>query len=300
MSTLTKFNGQINNPNLPILTSSGLVDQQIGGFLFRLEEQGYTVTQQEINAITTFINTIRNHPDYGDMSSYVRAVYPFIGDRNNPSAAKVGIYSDTLFNFSDSFDSFAFDGNDKIQGITATPAGAFKLSDVAEEKFMDISFAIKKPQTKSQSYIEFFRFGSDPIGYRLNDYKLNIRIRRAGGILFNTTLVNSMTNPSDAGFYQFRGSAKNNDTTTGQYIRSWKKYGETAGGASGSGSQSNPFTISLTENDLNAPLLSCSYPQGYSLQCVLVFAKRTSLYPFWHNAVEQLMIDLGRIQPNNG
>lgn len=300
MSTLTKFNGQIDNPNLPILTSGGLVDQQIGGFLYRLEEQGYTVTQQEINAITTFINTIRNNPDYGDMSSYVRAVYPFIGDNNHPSAAKVAIYSDTLFDFSDSFNSFALDENNKIQGITATPAGALKLGDVAENKFMDVLFVIKKPQTGSQSYIEFFRFGSDPIGYRLNDYKLHIRIRRASGTLVNTSLVNLMTNPSDAGFYQFRGGAKNNDTTTGQYVRSWKKYGETASGASGPGSSSNPFTISLTENDLNAPLLSCSYPQGYSLQCILVFAKRILLYPFFHNAVEQLMIDLGRIPTNNG
>lgn len=300
MSTLTKFNGQINNPNLPILTSNGLVDQQIGGYLFRLEEQGYTASQAEINAITTFINTIRNHPDYGDMSSYVRAVYPFIGDNNHPSAAKVAIYSDTLFNFGDSFDSFAFDENNKIQGITATPAGALKLGDIAEEKFMDVGFVVKKPQTTGQSYIEFFRFGSDPIGYRLHDYKLHIRIRRASGTLADTSLVNLMTNPSDAGFYQFRGGAKNNDTTTGQYVRSWKKYGETASGTSGSGSSSNTFTISLTENDLNASLLSCTYPTGYSLQCILVFAKRTTIYSFWHNAVEQLMIDLGRIPTNNG
>lgn len=299
MSTLTKFNGQINNPNLPILTSNGLVDQQIGGFLFRLEEQGYTVTQQEINAITTFINTIRNHPDYGDMSSYVRAVYPFIGDRNNPSAAKVGIYSDTLFDFSDSFDSFAFDGNDKIQGITATPAGALKLGDVAEEKFMDISFVLKKPQTSSQSNLDFFRFGStEQIGYRLSDYKLNIRFRR-NGITYNTSLVNGMSNPSDAGIYQYRGGIKNNDTTTGQYVRAWKKYGESADGASGSGATSNPFNVLFTENDLNLSLNPCSYPNGYSIQCILVFAKRTTLWTYFLNAIEKLMIDLGRIQTNN-
>lgn len=299
MSTLTKFNGLIDNPNLPILTTQGLIDQQIGGFLFRLEEQGYTITQQEINAITTFINTIRNHPDYGDMSSYVRAVYPFIGDRNNPSAAKVGIYSDTLFNFSDSFDSFAFDANNKIQGITATPAGALKLGDVAEEKFMDIVFAVKKPQTVSQSDIDIFRFGtSEQIGYRLADYKLNIRFRK-NGVVSNMSLNNSMSNPSDAGFYQFRGGAKNNDTATGQYVRSWKKYGEVAGGSGGIGSTSNPFNVSFTESDLNLPLLTNTLPIGYSIQCILVFAKRSTSYSFWHNVVEQLMIDLGRIQTNN-
>lgn len=300
MSTLTKFNGLIDNPNLPILTSQGLIDQQIGGFLFRLEEQGYTITQQEINAVTNFINTIRNHPDYGDMTSYVRAVYPFIGDSNNLSAAKVAIYSDTLFNFQDAFDSFAFDENNKIQGITATPAGALKLSDVAEDKFMDVVFAVKKPQTASQSAIDIFRFGtSEQIGYRLNDYKLNFRFRR-NGIVNNTSLTNSMANPSDAGFYQFRGGAKNNDTATGQYVRSWKKYGETADGVAGSGTTSNLFNVSFTESDLNLPLLSNTLPTGYSIQCILVFAKRTTVYSFWHNAVEQLMIDLGRIQPNNG
>jgi hypothetical protein len=299
MSTLTRFNGMIDNPNLPILTSQGLIDQQIGDFLFRLEEQGYTITQQETNAVTNFINTIRNHPDYGDMTSYVRAVYPFIGDSNNLSAAKVAIYSDTLFNFQDAFDSFAFDENNKIQGITATPAGALKLSDVAEDKFMDVVFAVKKPQTASQSEIDIFRFGtSDQIGYRLDDYKLNIRFRRNGGVR-NTSLVNSMSNPSDAGFYQFRGGVKNNDTANGQYVRSWKKYGETAGGAAGAGATSNPFNVSFTESDLNLPLLANTLPTGYSIQCILVFAKRTVLFSFWHNAVEQLMIDLGRIQSNN-
>ena len=300
MSTLTKFNGQINNPNLPILTSNGLVDQQIGGFLFRLEEQGYTVTQQEINAITTFINTIRNHPDYGDMTSYVRAVYPFIGDNNNPSAAKVAIYSNTLFDFSDSFNSFAFDENNRIQGITATPAGALKLSDIAEDKFMDVLFAVKKPQTSSQSTIDIFRFGtSEQIGYRLADYKLNIRFRR-NNVISNVSLTNSMTNPGDAGFYQFRGGVKNNDTATGQYVRSWKKYEETASGTGGAGSSGNPFNVLFTESDLDLPLLSNTLPTGYSIQCILVFAKRTTVYSFWHNAIEQLMIDLGRIQPNNG
>lgn len=301
MSTLTKFNGLIDNPNLPILTTQGLIDQQIGGFLFRLEEQGYTITQQEINAITTFINTIRNHPDYGDMSSYVRAVYPFIGDRNNPSAAKVGIYSDTLFNFSDSFDSFAFDANNKIQGITATPAGALKLGDVAEEKFMDISFVLKKPQTSSQSNLDFFRFGStEQIGYRLNDgYGLAIRFRRPDTNIYLRNLADSMGSKSEAGIYQYRGGAKNNDTATGQYVRAWKKYGESAGGTSGSGTTSNPFNVLFTENDLNLSLNPCSYPNGYSIQCILVFAKRTTSWTYFLNAIEKLMIDLGRIQTNN-
>lgn len=299
MSTLTKFNGQINNLNLPILTSNGLVDQQVGGFLFRLEEQGYTVTRQEINAITTFINTIRNHPDYGDMTSYVRAVYPFIGDNNNPSAAKVAIYSDTLFDFSDSFNSFAFDENNKIQGITATPAGALKLGDIAEEKFMDVGFVVKKPQTTGQSNIDLFRFGSsEQIGYRLSDYKLNIRYRR-NGYVNNTSLINSMSTPSDAGIYQYRGGVNNNDTTTGQYVRAWKKYGESAGGQSGPGASSNPFNVLFTENDLNLSLLSCNYPSDYSIQCIVVYAKRTVSYSFFLDAIEQLMIDLGRIQTNN-
>lgn len=295
MSTLTKFKGAIDNPNLYVLTNSGLVDQMIGEFTLLLEGEGYTLTSSEQTAVMNLITAIRSNA----MESYIRMIWPFIGDSEHLSAAKVPLFSDKRFDFDDNFNSFDI-VEGKIHGITKTPAiPSLKLSDVADTNFVSAAFAIKKPLTASANSMEMFRFGSSGgKGYYIANHKLTLNYRSATKGVINYTYSNSISSPNDAGMYYYMSCAKDNGSTTGLFTKGDKKGNNTSHASVGSGTTTNPFNISFSSTDLNTSLSEKTYPSGYSLSCIVVLKEKLSAEKAITllNIMNQFMVDLGRIE----
>lgn len=294
MSTLTKFKGIIDNPSLYVLTRNGLVDQLLGNFILLLEGNGYSLTPSEQIAVTNLVTAIRSN----DMVSDIRMIWPFIGDSEHLSAAKVPLFSDKMFDFYDNFNSFDIvDG--KIHGLTKTPAiSSLKLSDVADTNFISAAFAIKKPLTTSANSMEMFRFGdSAGKGYYMAAHKLNLNYRSSTKGVINYNFSNSNSSPNDAGMCYYMSCAKDNGST-GLYTKGDKKGNDTSHASSGSGSSSYPFDVSFSSSDLNASLSEKTYPSGYSLSCIVVLKERigSDKAKTLLDIMNQFMVDLGRTE----
>lgn len=173
MSTVTKILGIIDNPNLPILTNEGLVDQMYGKFVNMLTEQGYTMTAQQSAAVSNFLNSLREM----QFLDYIQTIFPFIGSSGNTNGAKVPLIGNKLLDFNSSFNGFEIqDGI--IMGLTKTPAvSTLLLSDIQPANdFVGAAYSFTKSNTENVSSILDRLVPFDNTSYQL-------RIQRGEGII---------------------------------------------------------------------------------------------------------------------
>lgn len=80
MGTLIRMKAEVNNPELPVVTEQGILPYYTGIYVNNLADNGITLTQTEINAVTAFVNTLKD----ANVLDKIDTFYPFIGDANIP------------------------------------------------------------------------------------------------------------------------------------------------------------------------------------------------------------------------
>lgn len=120
MNTLvTKLKGVVDNNRLPVITEDGKVfDYYVGRYYDKLKSENYSLTDTEINAITTFV---KDGIDKGWID-YMLYFLPFIGDKEHYIAGCWPLI-DNLLNYSQrctvgSSLVFAYDENNKMIGTS--------------------------------------------------------------------------------------------------------------------------------------------------------------------------------------
>jgi hypothetical protein len=151
MSTITRIKGTIDNNNLPILTSEGLVPYWYGNFCNLMEDAGYTLSTNQKNAVKAFVESLSE----ADIIGKVISMFPFVGNTETPNAAKVPIIGETMFEFADGFDGFLL-SDTEIQGINKIPGGALVFSDISTEHCFNIGLSFIKEDTADLSTNQLF------------------------------------------------------------------------------------------------------------------------------------------------
>lgn len=159
-ATVIKLKASVNNPELPVLGYDGnIYDGIVGCYLNKLVECGYTPTNTEKSAISTFIES-------GKTKGWLNAVQyilPFIGDSDHPFAGCVPLV-DVLGNYAmaeysgseDYADSFDYNGG-KIVGLGGN----------ASVK------AVKTPLLQGDTanvFVRFSPYGTAKTGYTSEQY----------------------------------------------------------------------------------------------------------------------------------
>lgn len=185
MSTVIKLKGTFDNPNLPVLTSEGLKSGFYGKYINALATHDYTLTADQKTAVEAFVDYLAAN----DLFSHIQTIFPFIGSSTNVDAAKVPLVGDVELNFADSFDSFSFDNDNMIVGLTGTPAvTSLKLADVQpKEDFLGVAFSTNKIAT-TESYTDRLMNFDTNFQVRLQADKIQVYVRTSSGL---TTLVGS-------------------------------------------------------------------------------------------------------------
>lgn len=80
MGTLIKMKAEVNNPVLPVITEQGILPYYTGIYVNRLAEKGVTLTQTEINVVTSFVNSLID----ANIIDKIGTFYPFMGNVNVP------------------------------------------------------------------------------------------------------------------------------------------------------------------------------------------------------------------------
>lgn len=86
MNTITKLNIAVNNDALPIITEDGhLVNSHVAQYVALLSEKGYTLTAEELNAVSALVDDAIAH----GWLRYVDYFFPFIGNKTHLAASMV-------------------------------------------------------------------------------------------------------------------------------------------------------------------------------------------------------------------
>lgn len=264
MTKIIKINRSLNNINLPVLTENGLENYYYAKFVANLSRQSYTMTETQDTSMKAFFSNLANN----GIADYIQAIFPFMGTSENVNAAKVAMYSDSLFDFPANFNGIVYD-NGTIVGISKTPAiSTLKLSDVQPTgTFTGVAYSFNKSATETTTNNDKLLNFNNKYQIRLQNNDITIYARQDNGNYSTMGGGSPLPNFEDAGSV-YMAFLQNNSESSQTHLK-YQEMGEMVRIVSKTGGRTE-----LSSDDASSTLSSTSSYSVVDVLTSVVFFKK--------------------------